>query len=144
MDDEDNPGEPGELLLRASHVLRRRMREVLQPYDISPHQARGLGVIRSAGSDGLRLGVLADRLRVVPRSVTELVDALVAKGLVERVPDPADRRAVVVRVTDQGTELSGRVHAARSSQLREWTANLPPDDQEELVRLLRLLLRSDA
>ncbi len=138
------PEDPGELVMRASHVLRRRMREVLQPYELSPHQARGLGVIRSAGGEGLRLGVLAERLRVAPRSVTELVDALVAKGLVERVPDPADRRAVVVRVTGAGAELSELVHAERSAQLRAWAANLEADDREQLVRLLRQLLRGEA
>jgi DNA-binding MarR family transcriptional regulator len=48
---------------------------------------------------------LADSLKVTPRAVTGLVDALVATGLVTREPHPSDRRAALVTLTVRGEEL---------------------------------------
>ena len=45
---------------------------------------------------------LADRLGIVPRSVTTVVDALEEAGLVRREIDPRNRRAILLRLTDQG------------------------------------------
>jgi DNA-binding MarR family transcriptional regulator len=49
--------------------------------------------------------VLAEALKVTPRAVTGLVDALVADGLVTREPHPGDRRATLVTVTPRGETL---------------------------------------
>lgn len=63
---------------------------------------------------------LADALRVSPRNVTGLVDALVATGFVSREPHPTDRRAILVSFTERGAEV------ARSLQR----------DQQEFARML--------
>ncbi|MEV4131730.1 MarR family transcriptional regulator [Dactylosporangium sp. NPDC049742] len=55
-----------------------------------------------SGEDGLPLGELAQALGVTPRNVTGLVDTLEHKGLLRRVPDPADRRSVRAVATDDG------------------------------------------
>lgn len=49
--------------------------------------------------------VLAEALKVTPRAVTGLVDALVADGLVTREPHPGDRRATLVTLTLRGKRL---------------------------------------
>jgi len=49
--------------------------------------------------------VLAEALKVTPRAVTGLVDALVADGLVTREPHPGDRRATLVTLTPRGEML---------------------------------------
>ena len=51
---------------------------------------------------GTRIGVLAERARMTNQSMGYLVDALERRGYVERRPDPADRRAAVVVITDRG------------------------------------------
>ncbi|SCX44093.1 DNA-binding transcriptional regulator, MarR family [Klenkia marina] len=128
----------GELLLRAARSLRGRWREVLEPWDLSPHHARALLVV--ARSQGMRLSELAGALHIAPRSATEVVDALVERGLVERAPDPADRRAVRVQLTDEGQRVQAEVHAARRADSRALMARLPADERAELARLLRRLL----
>ncbi|GAA3985963.1 hypothetical protein GCM10023085_80090 [Actinomadura viridis] len=55
--------------------------------------------------DGLRAGELAKRLLIAPATVTSVVDTLERNGHVERRRDPADRRAVVVHLTDSGRRL---------------------------------------
>src|SRR5437899_3779042 len=58
--------------------------------------------IRNVGMAGTHLHHIARSLGVTPRNVTGLVDGLEALGLAERVPDPADRRALIARLTPAG------------------------------------------
>lgn len=102
----------GEQLLRVARRLRRAWLVDLSAHDLSPHELRALRVAADR-DEAPRLRDLADALRIAPRSVTDVVDALEAKGLVERRPDPADRRASVVVVTDRGSRTQAAVHEAR-------------------------------
>src|ERR687893_3262501 len=90
----------GELLMRAARGQRRRWREALAPWDLSPHHARALRVVTDR--TGTRLSDLAEALHIAPRSATEVADALQARGLVERTPDPTDRRGGGVTPTPGG------------------------------------------
>ncbi|MGE5408492.1 MAG: MarR family winged helix-turn-helix transcriptional regulator [Syntrophothermus sp.] len=59
-------------------------------------------VFRFVHEDGLRLTDLANLARMTKQSVGEIVDDLVELGYVERVPDPDDRRAKLIRLTGKG------------------------------------------
>lgn len=133
-----DPDDLGELIVRAARSLRGRWRTVLEPWELSPHQARALGVV--GRTDGLRLSALAEALRIAPRSATEVVDGLAERGLVDRVPDPTDRRAILVRTTAEGARVLTEVAAARTADSRAALARIPPDERAELARLLRRLV----
>ena len=82
---------------------------------------------------------LAEFLRLDPSQVVSLVDELQSRGLVERTPDPRDRRANVVVATDAGRAL---VEVARESARRAEEgvhAQLTSDERATLARLLRTL-----
>jgi len=117
--------------------LRQHSKTALEPWDLSPSLARALGVLARHGD--VRLSSLAEHLRIAPRSATEVVDALAERGLVERRPDPEDRRATQVVATEAGTELGRAVQAARAAEADRVFATLGDDDRAELTRLLRLL-----
>jgi DNA-binding MarR family transcriptional regulator len=134
---EDDAAEIGDLLMRVARTQRRRWRDVLAPWDLSPHQARALKVV--AGHDGVRLSDLAETLRIAPRSATEVADGLQERGLVERTSDPDDRRAVLLRPTDEGRRIRGEIDDARAADSAELFARLPAGDRRELVRILRTL-----
>jgi len=135
---DDAPADLGDLLMRAARTLRRRWRDVLAPWDLSPHHARALGVVTRR--DGVRLTDLAEALHIAPRSATEVADGLQERGLVERTPDPGDRRAVILRPTDEGRRIRAEIDAARSADSAELFARLPPTDRGELARILRTLV----
>lgn len=137
MADEGGAGDIGELLMRVSRTQRRRWREALAPWDLSPHQARALRVVSER--DGVRLSELAEILRIAPRSATEVADALQERGLVERSADPADRRAVLLRPTDEGRRVRDDVERARAAVSAELVAGLPAADRAHLARILRTL-----
>jgi DNA-binding MarR family transcriptional regulator len=127
----------GELLLRAARGQRRRWRETLAPWDLSPHHARALRVVTDR--TGTRLSDLAEALHIAPRSATEVADALQARGLVERRPDPTDRRAVVLVPTEEGRRVQAEIAAARAADTRDLFARLDPADRATLARILRSL-----
>ena len=111
--------------------------DAMAPWDIAPSHARALGVLDAEGA--IRLRDLAERLRVAPRTVTEVVDVLAERGLAERKPDPDDRRATLVELTDEGRRVHGAIHAARDASAQEFFSGLPAADRSELRRVLRLL-----
>lgn len=131
-------GELGELLMRVARDQRRRWRESLAPWDLSPHQARALRVVTER--DGVRLSDLAGALHIAPRSATEVADGLQERGLVERTPDPGDRRAVVLRPTAEGRRVRAEVGRARAAVDEALLARLPAEDRATLARLLTALL----
>ncbi|WP_345771954.1 MarR family winged helix-turn-helix transcriptional regulator [Geodermatophilus sabuli] len=127
----------GELLMRVARTQRRRWRDALAPWDLSPHQARALRVV--GAREGTRLSDLAEALHIAPRSATEVADALQARGLVERSADPTDRRAVVLTTTAAGRRVLQEAAAARSADSRDLFTRLDPTDRATLARLLRTL-----
>ncbi|QLQ36253.1 MarR family winged helix-turn-helix transcriptional regulator [Micromonospora robiginosa] len=117
--------------------LRHQTKRALEPWEISPGQARALGVLRRHGA--LRPGTLAEHLRIAPRSATEVVDGLQERGLVERRPDPGDRRATLVAPTAEGDRVGAAIQAARATEAERFFASLDAGDQAELTRILRRL-----
>lgn len=89
---------------------------------------------------GLRLGALAGWLQITPRSVTEVVDALEGLGLVARTPDPADRRAVLVGLTDQGRQTARSIRSARRAQSETILDELSPEQRAQLRASLLTLI----
>ena len=90
-----------QLLIRAGRLVDER--------GVAEMSARGRQVRRSHTAlfayiehEGTRLSVLAEKLGISKQAVTQRVDELEAMGAVERVPDPADRRAKLVRFGDEG------------------------------------------
>ncbi len=130
--------ELSEALMHASRALRRRMWSSLEGWDLSPHQARALRTV--CGHDGARLSEVAAHLRIAPRSATEVVDSLEARGLVARQPDPADRRAVLVVATDEGRTVHAAADELRGAAAEDFFSRLDAREREELASLLRRLV----
>ena len=136
-------GDPGgdETLSDAFWSVARQLRETshesLAPWDITPGQFRALRVLRRDGVQ--RLSELSDHLRIAARSTTEVVDALESRRLVQRRPDPGDRRAVLVELTEHGTTVLDAIREARGSEAERVFSRLSQADQDDLARILRKL-----
>lgn len=122
---------------RVAGQLRRTTKETLAPLDITPAQARAVGVLSRHGT--MRLSDLAQHLRITPRSTTEVVDALEDAGLLARSPDPDDRRATLVSLTGPGTALAASIQQARATEAERFFGTLSPSDRADLTRILRKL-----
>lgn len=132
--------ELADAVMSVARTIRRRHVAALEPFGLSPSQGRAIRVLARA-DEPVRLGFLAERLRIVPRSATDVVDSLEAAGWVTRMPDPNDRRAVLLQLTDAGAALSSEIASAQ----RRTTSDIFDDlDQSEQEILHQLLERVDA
>ncbi len=89
-----------------------------------------------APGTGLRIGDLAAWLAVKPPTVTQFVDALESRGLVERFADPDDRRAIRVRLSQSGRDMADSFHARAMEETEALVAHLGAADGEKLAELL--------
>jgi DNA-binding MarR family transcriptional regulator len=131
-----------ELLACTSWRLRRASRRELEPLGLTFGQARALRLLARAG-EPVRIGELAARLEVVPRSATSMVDALEAAGLVDRTPDPVDRRSVLVGLTGSGDDLLARLGRVRRASAESLFARLDAAQRDQLHELLATLNERD-
>jgi DNA-binding MarR family transcriptional regulator len=138
VESEDTTGQLAELFLRAARQMRRSQAGRLAPLGLTPAQSRALRVI-SRDEEPLRMVDLAERLGVVPRSVTTLVDALEAAGLVRREADPSNRRSTLIRLTDSGRSLRVEMQQARRQAAEDLFAPLSEAQRDTLLELLSAL-----
>ena len=107
--------------------VRLAMREA--GYDVTVAQSR---IAQRIAEEGTRLTELADRAQVTKQTASLLVAALEREGLVERVPDPADGRARLIRLSTRGQEAAARAKEVVLGVEREWTEHLGPELSEQL------------
>ena len=128
-----------ERFIRVSAELRRCSGRRLAGLGLTHSQARLLRTLGdTAGAP--RMSELAAGLGVVPRSATATVEALETAGYVLRVPDPADRRAVLVALTPAAERAVASIESARCEAADEVFGTL---DVHERTALLTLLDRLD-
>ena len=97
-------------------------------------------VFAHVDTQGMRLSELAKRAQLTKQLVTYLVTAVEERGYVERVPDPRDGRAKIVRLTERGRQAAQAGSDIIASIEREWAASLGPEDMDELRSLLERLV----
>ncbi|MBO9601154.1 MAG: MarR family transcriptional regulator [Novosphingobium sp.] len=76
-----------------------------------------------------------------PRTVTEAIDGLERDGLVERTPDPNDRRAKLIRITEKGIEAAARTEPLRHQLVDRTFGTLDDAERTALAAILEKLAR---
>jgi DNA-binding MarR family transcriptional regulator len=104
--------------------------------DVTIAQSRLMMGIDSAGT---RLSVLADRAQIAKQTATALVDKLERAGYVERVPDPSDGRARLVRMTPRAEAALPIARAEEARIEAEWEAHLGSKRMHQLREALTAL-----
>ncbi|MFI1727903.1 MarR family winged helix-turn-helix transcriptional regulator [Streptomyces acidicola] len=141
MSTPDADGLLAEQLLRLTRRVHRIQKRHLERsgLDITPAQSRLLRTLTHYGSPP-RMADLAERLEVVPRAVTTLVDGLEASGRVRRVPDPSNRRVIRIELTDEGRTALRELRGARRTAAEEILAPLTDEQRDVLGGLLNTLV----
>ena len=86
---------------------------------LTVHQARIFGHIFSNPDVDIRIKRLAHDLDVTPAAASQAVDRLVSEGLLDRRPDPTDRRAVVITISEKGRKVLAEVKAESNALLAD-------------------------
>jgi DNA-binding MarR family transcriptional regulator len=129
-------GEAGMLgLLEVARVVQEQVEAALDSVGLSGPKYMTLEQLVRAG-EPMSLSSLADCRKCVRSNITQLVDRLEADGLVERVSDPVDRRAVRAAVTPLGEErFAAGTDAIRAVQA-ELASRVSAEDRENFLRVL--------
>lgn len=101
--------------------------------DITLAQGR---LLARVDEDGSRVTTLAEASQVTKQTAGYLVDQLERLGYVERVADPSDARARLVRLSDKGHEVAAVANGIARAIEAEWTAHLGADQMETLRGLM--------
>ena len=120
----------------AIHLLRRLRRED-DASGLPAPQLSAMSVIVFGGA--ITLGALANAEQVRPPTITKLVAALEEQGLVEREPDPQDRRVMRVKATARGTRLLHDGRRRRVASLATSLGELATADRAALARAIPIL-----
>jgi DNA-binding MarR family transcriptional regulator len=123
--------------LRVS-VLRLARR--LRKHDLAGLTPSQLSTLATVGQQGpVRLGDLAASERIAPSTLTRLISVLEGRGYVRREAAPADARAYLVTVTDEGQDVLERIRREATSMLTDILRELPPDQLAALSAALPAL-----
>jgi DNA-binding MarR family transcriptional regulator len=93
----------GFMLSTLGHAISRRFMHALQPLELHPREFAVLRAVKA--SNGQSQQTLVERLRIPPSRMVAIVDELESRGLIERRPDPGDRRVRALYVTKRGQTL---------------------------------------
>lgn len=91
---------------------------------------------KNGNTAGLKASDLSGALRITMPSATQTVNVLEARGLVERCPDPADRRVVRIRLTEEGLKVTQAAEVAMVDSMSELIEHLGMDRAGQLIELL--------
>jgi DNA-binding MarR family transcriptional regulator len=126
---------------RLARHLDLARREAFTAHGIESWEFDVLAALRRAGSPyELSPGRLLRETLVTSGTMTNRVDRLTGRGLVERHPDPEDRRGVLVRLTAEGKAAVDGAFTALLDAERALLAALPASARKDLAGLLRRLL----
>jgi DNA-binding MarR family transcriptional regulator len=128
-------------IYRLSRHLDLARKEAFSEHDIESWEFDVLAALRRAGAPyELSPGRLLKQTLVTSGTMTNRVDRLTARGLVERQPDPDDRRGVIVRLTVEGKATVDAAFEALVERERALLNDLPARERKQLAALLRTLL----
>lgn len=122
-------------VLHAAHTLEDKVEEALGRAGLSTPKYSVLNALVETG-EALSLSELAARLSCVRSNMTQLVDRLEAEGLVKRVSDPHDRRAVKAAITEEGRARYEAGVKEVDKLHKDFAATVSESDRAALVRLL--------
>src|SRR6478735_847355 len=126
---------------RLARHLDLARREAFNAHAIESWEFDVLAALRRAGAPYEQSpGRLLRETLVTSGTMTNRVDRLSSRGLVERYPDPDDRRGVIVRLTSEGKATVDAAFSALLEAERELLDTLPERDRAKLASLLRTLL----
>jgi DNA-binding MarR family transcriptional regulator len=124
----------GERYLAVHHRMFRAVNDEMTGCGLS--MARTKVLVRLHEQGPTRQSVLAAEFELSPHSITDIIDGLERNGMAERRPDPTDRRAKLVAITEEGEVGLAVARTTRDRLLKQIFGTLSETDRATLLRLL--------
>lgn len=121
-------------IMRVQQLFLGRAQKVLKPYQLTFARYEVLALLNFSREHRLPMNKISSLLQVHPTSVTNAADRLESAGLVERHPHSADRRALLLVLTEKGRQVAEEATGALNRDLFQQTG-LTPDEVDDLNRI---------
>lgn len=132
----------GYLINRAARAFANRLATELRPFDVGIGQWAVL--LHLWGNDGMTQAQLARRVAIEQPTMVRTIDRMERDGLVARTPDPNDKRATRITLTERGWAMRDALVPLADGVNAAATATLTGDEVETLRRLLAKLVAAEA
>jgi DNA-binding MarR family transcriptional regulator len=129
----------GALLTIPVQEIGQRVAAVLAEQGFTDYRPTYQMVFQWCKPEGSRLTELAERAGVTKQSMGEIIDVLEQRGYVERIPDPTDGRAILIRRTERGWKINQVAREVVEQLQQEWAQALGEDQFAQLLHSLRRL-----
>lgn len=128
--------------MRLASLFQQSYAEAFEPLGLNEGDYGVLAPLRRSGAPFELTPTELARLRMMTSGgMTAALDRLERKGLIERVPNPADRRGSLVRLTETGRDIVDAAMTRHVAVEQQLLSGLDDDEQAQLIALLRKLLR---
>jgi DNA-binding MarR family transcriptional regulator len=134
---EPNAPTLGFLLHDVARLLKRRFEQNARGSSLTRSQWQVLATL--ASNEGINQSGLADLLEIEPITLGRIIDKLQARSLIERHPDPSDRRAWLLHLTPAARPKLTQLRGLGDDTRAEALAGVPEADTERLLRTLQAL-----
>ena len=128
------------LSARISWNASRLRAAELEHYNLTLPQFVALKAIHCCQGGGCNMTELAESVQQVPATMTGIVDRLAQRGLVVRSPDPSDRRALRISLTEAGDELVNKIIHQKKTHLTSFAASLSTEERRNMITLMERML----
>lgn len=132
------------LLMRSTHSIQREFQSQLltlnTPFQLTGPRLRLLSVVAETGK--IRMNELAGKLGIKARTVTDFVDAMEQDMLLVRIPDPTDRRATLIQLTELAQSNIKQALAFQAEIADKVLENLSSEQQKQFFDLLLQLIKN--
>jgi DNA-binding MarR family transcriptional regulator len=137
MPQKEQPGRTvGFVLHDVARLLRKRFEQRARLENLPLTRAQWSVLAHLSLHEGINQTGLAQILEIEPITLVRLLDKLEAQGLVERRPDPGDRRARVLHLTEAAHPLLEAIRKVGTAVRQEALSGVPEKDQDRLMAIL--------
>lgn len=132
--------EVGEMVQKLVRMFQLFERDQIKVHGFTSSQCYSLLEILKSGS--LTMNELSDRMNLDSSTMTRVIDKLVRDELINRERDEADRRIVLVALTEKGKEAALMLNSSVNEYYKKITANLPEGTIDEVLRAVSILIKA--
>lgn len=125
-------------IIKTTEVFSWRASSLFKEIGLTATQYNVLRILRGAGNEGLLCREISERMFTKDPDITRLLDRLESRGLISRNRDNRDRRAITVKITDQGLEALKSLDKPITEHHQQLLGHLTQKQLQQLISLLEL------
>ncbi len=132
--------EVGEMVQKLVRVFQLFERDQIKVHGFTSSQCYSLIEIQKSSS--LTMNELSDRMNLDSSTMTRVIDKLVRDELIKRERDEADRRIVLVSLTDKGKEAASSLNSSVNEYYKKIISSIPEGTMDEVLKGVSILLKA--